>query len=128
MAEAVNNLNTEGSSKDTTTLIDKIQLKDGTVLNLPLNGNTYESEAELPASLFSDENLSSVKINDIPKGQMVLICCYPYNGGTRFALRELTADEKRMANIQKTIAQHGVGIDDLEMALVEVYEMIVGGM
>lgn len=96
----------------------KIQLKDGTVLNLNLNGTEYESETPIADEVLSDENLEEVIINDINVGKMVLNSVYDFNGGTRFSLRELTEDEKAIERLNAELTQTQVG-------LTEVFEMLV---
>ena len=96
----------------------KIQLKDGTVLNLNLNGTEYESETPITDEVLSDENLSNVTIDDVNKGKMKLNSKYPYNGGTRFSLRDLTEDEKTIERLNVELTQTQVG-------LAEVFEMLI---
>ena len=96
----------------------KVQLADGTVLNLNLNGTEYESETPIADEALSDENLSNVTIDDVNKGRMKLNSKYPYNGGTRFSLREMTEDEKTIEKLNVQLTQTQVG-------LTEVYEMLL---
>lgn len=71
----------------------KIRLKDGTELTVLLNGNTYESAEPIADSVLSAENVSKVEIDGEAYDNMILICKYEYEGGTRFALREMTEAE-----------------------------------
>lgn len=96
----------------------KVQLADGTVLNLNLNGTEYESETPITDEVLSDENLSNVTIDDVNKGKMKLNSKYPYNGGTRFSLREMTEDEKTIERLNVELTQTQVG-------LAEVFEMLI---
>lgn len=96
----------------------KVQLADGTVLNLNLNGTEYESETSIADEVLSEENLSNVTIDDVNKGKMKLNSKYPYNGGTRFSLRELTEDEKTIERLNAELTQTQVG-------LAEVFEMLI---
>lgn len=96
----------------------KVQLADGTVLNLNLNGTEYESETPIADEVLSEENLSNVTIDDVNKGKMKLNSKYPYNGGTRFSLRELTEDEKTIERLNAELTQTQVG-------LAEVFEMLI---
>ena len=98
-----------------TTSKDSIQLKDGTVLNLLLNGTEYESETRIDRSIFTADNLSDVLINGEKQGQMVLHSFYDFGDGTRSTLRQMTEMEKLQAEITST-----------QMATVEVYEMLLG--
>ena len=96
----------------------KVQLADGTVLSLRLNGTEYESDTPIADEVLSDENLSNVTIDDVNKGKMKLNSKYPYNGGTRFSLREMTEDEKTIEKLNVQLTQTQVG-------LTEVYEMLL---
>lgn len=96
----------------------KVQLADGTVLNLRLNGTEYESDTQIADEVLSEENLSNVTIDDVNKGKMKLNSKYPYNGGTRFSLRELTEDEKTIERLNAELTQTQVG-------LAEVFEMLI---
>lgn len=104
-----------------TTELDSIQLKDGTVLNLPLNGTEYESTEKIEPLVLSEDNLSEVIINGENRGRMLLVSYYDYNGGTRFTIREPNAEE--IAKIQQAKTN-----TDMELALTEVYEMLLGMM
>lgn len=95
-----------------------IRLADGTVLNLNLNGTEYESETPIADEVLSEENLSNVTIDDVNKGKMKLNSKYPYNGGTRFSLREMTEDEKTIERLNAELTQMQVG-------LTEVYELLL---
>lgn len=92
-----------------------VQLADGTVLNLNLNGTEYESETPIDDSVLSEENLSDVTIDGVNMGRMKLNSKYPYNGGTRFSLRELTKEEKAIEGLLNETATW----DELAAALQE---------
>lgn len=96
----------------------KVQLADGTVLSLRLNGTEYESDTPIADEVLSEENLSNVTIDDVNKGKMKLNSKYPYNGGTRFSLREMTEDEKTIERLNVELTQTQVG-------LAEVFEMLI---
>jgi hypothetical protein len=100
MSNEKNEMNTVSNMEQS-----KIQLKDGTVLNLNLNGTEYESETPLDKEFFSEENLEEVIINDVNMGKMALNSVYDFNGGTRFSLRELTEDEKTIDELRKELAR-----------------------
>ena len=95
-----------------------ILLADGTVLNLNLNGTEYESETPIADEVLSDEHLSNVTTDAENKGKMKLNSKYPYNGGTRFSLREMTEDEKTIDRLNAELTQTQVG-------LAEVFEMLI---
>lgn len=96
----------------------KVKFADGTVLSLRLNGTEYESDTPIADEVLSEENLSNVIIDDVNKGKMKLNSKYPYNGGTRFSLREMTEDEKTIDMLNAELTQTQVG-------LAEVYELIL---
>ena len=77
-----------------------IRLKDGTELNGVMNGTTYESGNPVPDGTFTDENLSEVTINGTTYYNMKLVCSYPWDGGTRFAFREMTQQEIENKNLK----------------------------
>ena len=83
-----------------------------------LNGTEYESETPIADEVLSEENLSNVTIDDVNKGKMKLNSKYPYNGGTRFSLREMTEDEKTIERLNVELTQTQVG-------LTEVFEMLI---
>ena len=83
-----------------------------------LNGTEYESETPIADEVLSEENLSNVIIDDVNKGKMKLNSKYPYNGGTRFSLREMTEDEKTIERLNVELTQTQVG-------LAEVFEMLI---
>lgn len=96
----------------------KVQLADGTVLSLKLNGTEYESDTPIADEVLSEENLSNVTIDGVNKGKMKLNSKYPYEGGTRFSIRELTLEEKTIDELNAQLTQAQVG-------LTEVYEMLL---
>ena len=96
----------------------KVQFADGTVLSLRLNGTEYESDTPIADKVFSEENLSNVTIDDVNKGKMKLNSKYPYEGGIRFSLRELTSEEKTIDRLNAQLTQTQVG-------LTEVYETLL---
>lgn len=96
----------------------KVQFADGTVLSLRLNGTEYESDTPIADEVLSEENLSNVTIDDVNKGKMKLNSKYPYEGGTRFSIRELTPEEKTIDELNAQLTQAQVG-------LTEVYEMLL---
>jgi hypothetical protein len=96
----------------------KVQLADGTVLSLRLNGTEYESDTPITDEVLSEENLSNVTIDDVNKGKMKLNSKYPFGSGTRFSLREMTEDEKTIERLNAELTQTQVG-------LTEVYELLL---
>lgn len=89
------------------------------MLNLPLNGTEFESKEPIADSVLSESNLSQVVIDGVDQGKMVLISKYAYQGGTRFSIRQQTEAEKERDELQRQL-------DDSQLALAELYEMIIG--
>ena len=77
----------------------KVQLADGTVLSLRLNGTEYESDTPIADEVLSEEKLSNVTIDDVNKVKMKLNSKYPVGSGTRFSLREMTEEEKTIERL-----------------------------
>ena len=96
----------------------KVQLADGTVLSLRLNGTEYESDAPIADEVLSEDNLSNATIDGVNKGKMKLNSKYPFGSGTRFSLREMTEDEKTIERLNAELTQMQVG-------LAEVYELLL---
>ena len=96
----------------------KVQLADGTVLSVKLNGTEYESDTSIADEVLSEENLLNVTIDGTNKGKMKLNSKYPFGGGTRFSLREMTEDEKTIERLNAELTQIQVG-------LAEVYELLL---
>lgn len=99
-----------------------IRLKDGTELSGVLNGTTYESGNPVPDGTFTDENLSEVTINGTVYYDMKLVCSYPWDGGTRFAFREMTQQEIENKNLktqlqaaQQSVAELTIIVSSLMM-------------
>lgn len=100
-------------------MTNRIRLHDGTVLNLPLNGTEYESTEPIADGVLSKENLSNVVIDGVAQGKMVLVSKYPFQGGTRFCIRQQTTAEKESDSVQEQL-------EASQLALAELYEMIIG--
>lgn len=105
----------------------KITLADGTTLeNLVLNGNNYISPTAVDDAVF-DGNMATVTITDMESGSTeqitdgVLLSNIVRDGCSWLVLGEKSAEEKRQETIDSTFT-------DLQMALAEVYEMMIGGM
>lgn len=104
----------------------KITLSDGSQIeNLELNGNNYIAPRELSNAVFEGK-LSTVRIFDLESEteevhtDMVLISNRIHDGKSWFILAEKSEDQKERERLDSTFT-------DIEMALAEVYEMIIGG-
>lgn len=109
-----------------------ITLADGTKLkNLELNGNNYISETAIEDSVF-EGNLDTVKISDGSTTEtftdMRLMSNIVRDGRSWFVLGEKSAQQKAMEQMEKLYTTNADSITDVQVALAEVYEMILGGM
>jgi len=102
----------------------KITLSDGTQLeNLELNGNNYIAPNEIDSSVFEGK-LDTVKISDGETLEtytdMVLLSNIVRDGRSWLVFGKKSEEEKQREAINSSFT-------DLQMALAEVYEMIIGG-
>ena len=110
----------------------KITRADGTELeNLELNGNNYIAEGVIEDSVF-EGNLATVTITDGETTEtytdMRLMSNRVEDGRSWFVLGEKTAQQKAMERIETLLTSNADSITDVQVALAEVYEMILGGM
>lgn len=84
-----------------------------------MNGTEYETTQEVTKELMSDANLADVKIDGVPTGKKILLHIYTTTSETgtvyHFAFREQTEAERLAAQLV-----------DTQLALVEMYEMMLG--
>lgn len=106
-----------------------ITLANGAKLTgLDMNGTNYVSKEKVDETIFKD-NLSTMKVSDgeteTTYTDMVFIQQMEWADGTFYlAFREKTQQEK----ILEVITANTNGLTDVQVALAEVYEMILGGM
>lgn len=112
-----------------------ITLADGTKLtNLGKNGTNYVSQTKVDESIF-EQNLSTMTISGTEEetgevtetvySDMVFIQQMEWFDGTFYlAFREKTESEKML----EKIAENRDTATDMQLALTEMYEMIVGGI
>lgn len=105
----------------------KITLADGTALeNLVLNGNNFIAQTAVSDAVFKD-NMATVTITNLEDGATeqledgVLLSNIVRDGCSWIVLGQKSEEEKRLETIDSTFT-------DLQMALAEVYEMVLGGM
>lgn len=105
----------------------KIILADGTTLeNLVLNGNNFIAQTAVDDAVFNG-NMASVTITNLEDGTIeqiedgVLMSNIVRDGKSWLVLGQKSAEQKRLETIDSTFT-------DLQMALAEVYEMMLGGM
>ena len=107
-----------------------ITLSDGTKLKkLELNGNNYISPTIIDDSVFAG-NLSRVEIDDGKTKtvymDMVLIQNTTYNDGKSwFVLAEKSPEQRER---EREREEREAEITSLQMAVVEMYEMVIGGL
>lgn len=84
-----------------------------------MNGTEYETTQEVTEVLMSDANLADVKVDGVSIGKKVLLHIYTSTCDTgkiyHFAFREQTEAERLAAQLV-----------DTQLALVEMYEMMLG--
>lgn len=106
-----------------------ITLADGRKLTgLSKNGDNFVSSEKVDETIFKD-NLSTMKVSDGETEETfentVFIQQMEWADGTFYlAFREQTPQEKMLA----AIAANSESVTDMQLALAEVYEMILGGM
>ncbi len=108
-----------------------ITLHDGTVLDdLELNGNNFISEKAIEDSVFFG-NLDTVTISNgetvVTYTDMKLLSNRVDGGKSWFVLGEKTAQEKAMERLVSALTVNAESITDVQLALAELYEMILGG-
>lgn len=105
-----------------------ITLANGKKLTgLDMNGTNYVSKEKVDETIFKD-NLSTMKVSDgeteTTYTDMVFIQQMEWADGTFYlAFREKTKEEKLVAALNAT----SNSITDVQVALAEVYEMVLGG-
>lgn len=105
-----------------------ITLANGKKLTgLDMNGTNYVSKEKVDETIFND-NLSTMKVSDgeteTTYTDMVFIQQMEWADGTFYlAFREKTKEEKLVAALNAT----SNSITDVQVALAEVYEMVLGG-
>ena len=97
-----------------------IKLNNGTVLdNLELNGNNFISDTIIPDTVF-ENNLKTVEVFDGENTQILtdqfLAANRVENGQSWFVIIDKTPEMKREEEMT-----------DLQLALVELYESLLGG-
>lgn len=110
-----------------------IQLADGRKLEgLGRNGSNYISQTKVDVGIFTD-NLSTMTIRDEDTGEEIvlhdaeLIAQQRWADGWYLCFRELSPQEKTLIAIKQALASNADSMTDIQVALAEVYEMILGG-
>ena len=108
----------------------QITLHDGTVLDeLELNGNNFISAKVIDDSIFNG-NLDTVTISNGETTEtytdMKLLSNRVDGGKSWFVLGEKTEQEKAMERLVAALSVNAESITDVQLALAELYEMILG--
>lgn len=103
-----------------------ITLADGTALqNLALNGNNYISPTAVDSAVF-EGNMATVTITDVDSGDTqqitdgVLLSNIVRDGRSWIVLGQKSEEQKRQEAVDTAVT-------DLQLALAEVYELMIGG-
>lgn len=106
-----------------------ITLADGTtkLTGLSKNGDNFISESKVDESIFTD-NLSTMTIADedtseetvMTDVELIQQVQYDEDGDWYLCFRELSEQEK-------TEQAYSDGLTDVQLALAEIYEMVIGG-
>ena len=110
----------------------KIILADGTELTgFTQNGNNYVSKTQVDESVF-EGNLSTLTLTDgeteIVMHNAVLIQQVKYKDGWYLCFREKTPQEVVVESLRSAAERSSGELSDLQLALAEVYEMMLGGV
>lgn len=104
----------------------KITLANGTEIgNLELNGNNYISPTAVDSAVF-DGNMSTVTITDVDSGDTqqitdgVLLSNIVRDGRAWIVIGQKSAEQKQQEAVDTAVT-------DLQLALAEVYELMIGG-
>lgn len=104
----------------------KITLADGTeVNNLELNGNNFIAPGVVDSAVF-EGNMSAVTITDVDSGDTqqitdgVLLSNIVREGRSWLVIGQKSAEQKRQEAVDTAFT-------DLQLALAEVYELMIGG-
>lgn len=104
----------------------KITLADGTEIgNLVRNGNNYISSTAVDSAVF-DGNMATLNITDVDSGDTrqitdgVLLSNIVREGRSWIVLGQKSAEQKRQEAVDTAVT-------DIQLALAEVYELMIGG-
>lgn len=107
-----------------------VKLNDGRELKgLLLNGNNFISDEIIGDDVF-EGNLGAVTITDgngesVEYHDMVLVQNITLDGKSWFILAEMTREQKLVRDIKAAIAVGEANMTDVQLALAEIYEMLV---
>ena len=109
----------------------KVILRGGTTIDsLRLNGNNYISKTEITAEMFAG-NLSTVTVEGPDGAQtyhgMKLVQISKVGKEWWFILAEKTEQEKLREKLEAAMASNAEDITSVQLALAEIFEMMVNG-
>lgn len=110
-----------------------ITLADGTQLSgLGMNGNNFVSAQKIDERIFQD-NLSVMTVSDGETEEsyhnVELVQQQEwFDGSWYLVFREKSSQEVAMERLKGAVENNANDMSDIQLALAEVYEMIVGGM
>lgn len=125
-----------------------IELKDGTLIKeLSMNGNNFVSSEIIEEDMLTNENLKEVKITEFTKDEegepveevkvyhnMYLVQIMERKNKESgedewlFILAQKTKEQMEKKELNKLLEETEESITDIEVAIAEVYEMIIGGL
>ncbi len=96
-----------------------ITLKDGTILkDLKLNGNNYVSDVEIDTTIFTDDNLSKIVVEDengkTEYTDLKFVQEVKYTDGYYFVFTEKTETDKLLSALK----EQSQSIDDIVISLL----------
>lgn len=110
-----------------------ITLADGQKLTgLGVNGSNFVSPVRVDEAIFRD-NLEIMTVSDgetetvYHNIELIQQQAWP-DGAWYLAFREKTGQEMAAEALRKAVADNASSMTDLQLALTEVYEMMLGGM
>ena len=120
-----------------------VTLKDGTKFeNLTRNGDAYMSLTKPDETVFTEDNMSSVTIEEIPGkddpkdddrerttvyDDLVFRSIFYHTQEKKWGINfhQLTTEEKKELNLKKILDADSANISDVQEAVAELYELIV---
>lgn len=110
----------------------EITLSDGTKLeNLELNGNNFIASGIIEDSVFLGK-LGTVVISDgeteTTMEDAMLTNNRVIDGRSWFILSEKTEQQKAKERLERIVLNTSADITDMQLALAEIYEIMLGGM
>lgn len=109
-----------------------VKLPGAELKNLRLNGSNFISDTKIDDSVFED--LSSVSITDSEKDttetytNLRLVHNIKVGDEFWFAFEQKSTQEIAMEKFNQALDTDATDITNIQMAMAEIYEMLIGGM